>query len=325
VFGNKGTRKLRIFIGPHEIANVCALLANGLRENGAIVTAVAKEIKPYNNNMEYDEIFRLPDGSKLMKVRALVGFFVKSCFHNDAFIFLFGKSLLPYNLDLPILKLFGKRTIMWFLGSEIRHYESVKADVEQRGISYVVYGTKQGTQDLQRKVKLVRRVERYVDYVICGPSNAQLLTKSYLGHTLSSRVYLPLDVSNITYNNACNYPPLIAHAPSDPAKKGTSYILDAVQQLKDEGYEFQFRLLTKMSNAIVRGTLSSADIAVDQLFAAGPGMFALEAMAAGCAVLGGNIPEFSGYPRELPLIHTDPNNIYQNLKMLLENPETTGK
>jgi glycosyltransferase involved in cell wall biosynthesis len=38
-------------------------------------------------------------------------------------------------------------------------------------------------------------------------------------------------------------------------------------------------------------------------------------------VLGGNIPEFAGYPRELPVMHTDPDNIYQNLKMLLETPE----
>jgi len=31
--------------------------------------------------------------------------------------------------------------------------------------------------------------------------------------------------------------------------------------------------------------------------------------------------QFSGFPRELPIIHTDPDNIYRNLKMLLENPE----
>jgi len=50
-------------------------------------------------------------------------------------------------------------------------------------------------------------------------------------------------------------------------------------------------------------------------------MFATESMAAGCAVLSGNIAEFSGFPPELPVIHTDPDNVYQNLKMLLENSE----
>ena len=38
-------------------------------------------------------------------------------------------------------------------------------------------------------------------------------------------------------------------------------------------------------------------------------------------MLGSSIPEFSGFSSELPTIHTDPDNIYQNLKMLLGNPE----
>lgn len=84
---------------------------------------------------------------------------------------------------------------------------------------------------------------------------------------------------------------------------------------------FEFHLFRSMSNIKVREALSAADIAVDQLFSTAGGMFAIESMAAGCAVLGGNIPEFAGYPRELPILHTDPDNIYQNLRMLLENPE----
>ena len=318
---NKELRRLRVFIGPREISNVCALLAMGMREKGITVTAVADDIRPYNDNMEYDNVFQLPQKSKFARIRALAWFFVQNCFRHDAFVFLFGVSLLPYNLDLPILRLLGKRTLMWFLGSEIRHYESVQAAAERMGIDYIVCGTKEGPQALERKLKLVRKVERYVDYVICGPSNAQLLSKHYLGEKLSNRVYLPLDVSNIEYRNAANDPPLVVHAPSNRELKGTSYVLAAVEQLRKEGHEFRFRLLTNVSNAVVRKTLAGADIAVDQLFAAGPGMLALEAMAAGCAVLGGNIPEFSGYPQALPIIHTDPGNIYQNLKMLLENPE----
>ena len=93
-----------------------------------------------------------------------------------------------------------------------------------------------------------------------------------------------------------------------------------MERLKKEGYDFEFHLFRNTSNTKVRQTLSEADLAVDQLFSPHPGMFALESMAAGCAVLGGNIPEFARFPLELPVIHTDPDNIYQNLKLLLDNP-----
>jgi glycosyltransferase involved in cell wall biosynthesis len=75
-----------------------------------------------------------------------------------------------------------------------------------------------------------------------------------------------------------------------------------------------------MSNTLVREMLSEGDIAVDQLFSVTGGLFAVEAMAAGCAVLGGNIPKLSGIA-DLPIIHTDTSNIYDNLKLLIEKPD----
>ena len=126
---------------------------------------------------------------------------------------------------------------------------------------------------------------------------------------------------NIKCNNIPNPRPIVVHAPSDDEYKGTSYIVETVERLRIEGYDFKFCLLRNVSNIKLLETLSEADIVVDQLFETAPGGFAIESMAAGCAVLGGNVPEFSGFPPELPIIHTDPSNIYQNLKMLLEDPE----
>lgn len=312
---------MKVFIGPNEVANIGAILASALKERGIRVTVVAHKTSPLRAGMGYDMVLDFQRSSKLRGILRYLYCFVKYFPKHNAFIFLSGQSLLPYNLDLPILKLFRKKTIMWFVGSDIRHYESLAAAAKKAGVKYYMSEEKlrkqreAGPKGLKQRKRVIRMVERYVDYILSSPSYSQLLTREYC------RIYAPLDTCNIGYRNVPNSRPIVVHAPSKPENKGTSYISEAVERLKREGYDFEFHLFTNTSNIKVRETLSDADIAVDQLFATVPGMFALESMAAGCAVLGGNVPEFSGFPRELPIIHTDPDNIYRNLKMLLENPE----
>jgi glycosyltransferase involved in cell wall biosynthesis len=210
---------------------------------------------------------------------------------------------------------------MRFVGDGIRSYEALDKAVKKTGVKYHINEEllrrerEAGPARLKKKKRMIRMVEKYVDYIISGPSMSQLLTRNY------SRIYVPIDIDNIRYNNIPNEKPVVVHAPSNSADKGTPYILKAVEQLKEEGYDFEFYLYENTSNVLVREALSNADISVDQLFGLAPGMFALESMAAGCAVLCSSIPEFAGMPPEVPTIHTDPDNIYQNLKMLLDNPE----
>ena len=206
---------------------------------------------------------------------------------------------------------------MWFIGSDIRHYELFEAAAKKAEVKYYfgMYDDRKKLSNLKAKKRMIRRVERYADYIISYPYMSQLLTRQYY------TIFVPVDIQNIRYNNTPNPRPIVVHAPSDDIKKGTSYVVEAVQQLKKEGYNSDFHLFQNTPNKVVRETLANADIAVDQLFGHAAGVFGVEAMAAGCAVLGGNIPEFSGRPQELPVVHTDPDNIYQNLKMLLESPK----
>jgi len=211
---------------------------------------------------------------------------------------------------------------MRFVGDDVRYYKAFEAAAKKAGIKNYMddkfrrYEQQQASyQKLLQKKLMICMVEKYVTHIISGLSLSQLLTRPY------NRIYAQLDIDNIEYKSRSNPMPVVVHAPSMDDVKGTSYILRAVEQLKSEGYNFEFRLFRGVSNTEVRQALSLADIAVDQLFAQCAGMFALEAMAAGCAVLGGNKPEFSGFPKELPILHTDPDTIYCNLKMLLGNAD----
>lgn len=310
-------KDLRIFIGPSEIANVGGLLGMGMRENGVKVTVATRLIFPQQEGMKYDIILGDAGKNKLWKMLIYLRLFFMTAFTHDVFIFIAGNSLLPFNIDLPILKILGKTIIVYFVGCDIRHFYSYEIWLEENQIKYSICKDCKNRKicNIKSKKKLVRNFEKYADYIITSPALAQLMIRTY------KYIFIPLDVTNIKYNNVFNEVPIIVHAPTNPSIKGTPYILEAVERLKKEGYKFEFKLFEEMGNKEVREALSGADIAVDQLYSVANGMFANEAMAAGCTVLGGNIPSASGRPMELPVIHTNPDTIYENLKILLDNPE----
>lgn len=292
------------------------MLADGLRQRGHKVTVVSDSDSPFMDGMKYNKKFSLIDKTDDEKTESHIRLFLRYAFTNQVFIFLYGISFFPHNLDLPLLRLMGKTTIMWFVGCDIRHYIPQNEIYESTGERNLCNACRIKNECiLEEKQKLVRKVEKYVTYIISGKMISQLLKRKYFV------VYAPLDVENIRYNNVQNKIPKIVHAPTDRNMKGTKYIIDAVDKLKSEGYKFEFITFEKISNIAVREALSDADICVDQLFSMGNGVFANEAMAAGCAVLCGNLPEYSGRPLDLPIIHTRPENVYGNIKMLLEHPE----
>ncbi len=311
-------KNLRVFIGPSEVANIGTLLAMGLRERKVKVTVACRLIFPHQEGMKYDIIVGDQGKNKLQKLFIYLRLFLRVCFQHNAFIFLAGNSLLPYNLDLPLLKLMGKTIVVNFVGCDIRHYLPYEEWLHRNGVqkySLCMACETRNACNLEHKLKIARRFERYATYLAAQPGYAQLLKREY------KQLYIPIDCSQLKCNTMPNPRPIVVHAPSNISKKGTTYILDAVERLKREGYDFDFRLFQEMSNLEVRRALEEADIAVDQLLSTGTGMFGMEAMATGCAVLGRVYPDIAGFPPELPVLNTDPDTIYQNLKMLLENPE----
>jgi glycosyltransferase involved in cell wall biosynthesis len=310
-------KPLRIYIGPGEV--VGALLAQGLKKKGCTVTVVSKKINCYQQGMVYDKIIDFDEKNKILKLLNYIYFFLTSCFNNDVFIFPYGpSSILPYyNIDLPILKFLRKTTIVWFMGCGIRHYSTQKEFFKDVPNEYYIcqYCKFKDSCNLDVKKAKIHWFEKYITHIISGKTISQLLMRKYFV------VHIPLDVGNIQYNNIPNKIPRVVHAPSDESKKGTEYIVKAVDQLKKEGYVFEFKMFKGISNIEVRNALTESDICVDQLFSMSNGLFANEAMSAGCAVLGGNLTEYSGRPKELPILHTRPDTIYQNLKLLLDHPE----
>src|SRR5262249_29211436 len=74
--------------------------------------------------------------------------------------------------------------------------------------------------------------------------------------------------------------PLVVHAPSNRAKKGTAHVIEACAQLPVE-----LEIVEGLPHDEARERYACADIVVDQLNAGWHGVFALEAMALGKPVV----------------------------------------
>jgi glycosyltransferase involved in cell wall biosynthesis len=116
--------------------------------------------------------------------------------------------------------------------------------------------------------------------------------------------------------------PRIVHAPSDGKIKGTSMILDALQQLRSK-YDFELILVENRTHEEALALYRSADLAIDQVLAGWYGGFAVEMMAMGkpvaCYLREDDmkfVPE--AMRRELPIFGIDPGNLAGDIAALLD-------
>jgi len=323
-------RRARFFVGIHEIGDYSLRLSQGLRANGCDVTNVV--IAPRSPLLERAETHdRHIVLSKRRRRRdlQLAKEFLRYVRGHDVFVFVFAQSFTSHlaadehrllrklaYVDLALLKALGKKSVVVFLGDDVRSRRMLLEETEEAGLdahakyARIEIGLNVGGRDGLRR-RRARRIERYATHIFAQPSYAHLLTREY--HFM----WLPVNLAAFDFSIGQTQCPLVIHAPSNPTFKGTAHVLDAVRRLKEEGYEFRFELCQGMKNERVRELLSAADIVVDQVIIPSHGLFAVEAMASGCAVLGSVVPGYNGFPADLPIMTTTPDTLYMNLKLLL--------
>jgi hypothetical protein len=138
-----------------------------------------------------------------------------------------------------------------------------------------------------------------------------------------------LNVSDFKPVQTANKKPLVIHAPTRRIAKGTSYILEAVEELKQE-IDFDFQLLENMPRQEAMKKVQECDIFIDQLFLGSHGLSSCEAMSFGKPVLCYIMPEVyeNGLPRACPIVNVNIHTIRDELKRFLTDKnlrEETGK
>ena len=121
---------------------------------------------------------------------------------------------------------------------------------------------------------------------------------------------------------------LVIHTPNHRGCKGTEFIINAVNELLDEGLKVELQLLEKIQNHEVRNILThDADILVEQLIFTGHGLSGLEGMASGIPTISNLEDETYTLPmrrwsflNECPLVSATPEDITDVLRELITNP-----
>jgi glycosyltransferase involved in cell wall biosynthesis len=338
-----GSRPLRVLHCPDMVGGQPGMLARAERELGARSWAVSFEKSRYDYPI--DEITSPPGTSSVCRIARRWALLWRALAKFDVIHFNFGRTISPQRSfeppndnpirrfvrkaylgtfelsDLPILKKFGKAIFVTFQGDDLRRGDFAREHFGEEFVMELNGSRFSPESDAHKRWRLSKFV-KYADGLYAV--NPDLI---YL---------LPATARFLPYGNVDLYEwafapraqisdePLVIHAPTDRAVKGTRFVLEAVDRLRAEGLRFRFQLIEKMTRAQARQFYNQADLAIDQLWLGWYGGLAVELMALGkpvvCHIREDGLkflPE--GMAGDLPLIGADRQNLANVLREWLTN------
>jgi hypothetical protein len=323
--------KKRILIGLAEIASVIRDLGIAFRNEGYCADTVIAESNFYYKNYQYTFdltknklLNRIHLASKALNCLVKSIFFISAFGKYDYFVYVWSYTFMPARLDQFILKLAGKPFCILYCGSELRQ-RSIALKCEENK-----FGIRRFSESDRAKYLSDPNQTGIKDFFAKA-------VRSSVSNFLTKNIFSSRCVSTLTLKPFYNeFQPIflqfsgvieksnhltIVHAPSNSLIKNSAFIICAVEELKNEGYDFDFVLLRKQPNEVVLSALAKSHIAIDQI-ASLPGRFAMEAMALGCAVLGGNKHYYEQQCDEIPVIDItlDKVDLKNKIIYLLKNP-----
>lgn len=273
-------RPLRVVHCPVNTAGVPWTNVQALRRRGVDAQLVVFE--RYALHPEADRSLDLRGGflrRQPRQWRALLELLPRT----DVFHFVFGLTLVPQTLQFPILKLFGKKSVMHYLGSDIRGKTREQLAYGKKAGAEIV-----GSYDALRWVPEAEVIPPGIDLSRIDP-------------------VAPRDRER----------PLIVHAPSSRRRKGTEHVVAAV-----EGLDADLEIVEGLHHDEALARYRGADIVVDQLNAGWYGLFAIECMALGKPVVAFLHDEAvrrtgEAYGMEVPIVSASAETLRERLRPLV--------
>jgi hypothetical protein len=316
---------MKIFVGSIENCGVLNSLSEGFKSLGHEVTSFVKARDPFFTKFKYDYDISSIKTHNIFQTSGLLAavesrvrrtycdyviqpYLLDEFLENDVFVFVFD-TILKNQADLALLKKLGKKIVFIFFGSEARDYRAFNQQYPDTHLPWPKTHTRVG---LNEKLEFIRRIEYYADSIHALPDISGLFLRPF------HLTRLPFAIDNLPHKIADNKIPVIIHAPSNRAIKGTDKIVTTLHRLNADGLKFEFKLLENMPNHLVKEEILNADILIDQIFLHYPSVFSIEGMAMGCAVA------MRFYENEFenpPICNVNENNLYDKVKLLIESRE----
>jgi len=301
----------------------------------ALSDSVSVNFTPHRfYNFKYD--YQIYTVSKLSRLKndfisaILLGYLMS---RYDRFLYIGETGFLINNKngrakEFAFLKSKGKTLACYFLGSEIRSFDLLDDYAKQHNIDVITTyqsisqpGLNSTRKENLRK-HLAETADKYADFIF-NPAIDQM---AYIKQNASPLIYFLGDDIFHHHLNKFDSPEeiIILHGPSSPLIKGTPLVRAAIKKLQEEGYRFKYLEMIEVSHSELLDALQSAHIVLNQFYAFLPGVFGMEAMASSCVLLTSadeTIETSLDEGANEAWIVTPYWNIYDNLKMLLDNPD----
>ncbi|MGN7310111.1 glycosyltransferase family protein [Alkalicoccobacillus gibsonii] len=302
---------MKIIHVPTEISGQMGMMCDALKKRGHQVNG----LNWFHTYLNYQDHIVPTDAYELYKYLLPLSHFAEVChFHN-------GNSFTVKGEELPYLKEQGKKLVMHHWGNDVRTAKKVKElnpyplppsyNTDEYIHERLLYLTQYIDTAIVQDYEMVPYVQEYYKNVHVVPLICQ--TEKFVPH-------FPLPTVT---------KPLIVHAPTNQAFKGTQYVHEALNQLEAEGYDFEYRKVEQLSHDKALELYKEADIIIDQLLCGTYGVLSVEAMALGKVVMA-NIREDvrSHLPDDFPIVTAKPDTLIGVLKTYVQDPvlrHETGK
>jgi len=311
----KSSRKLKVFHGLVNYGTQSGYLAKGLRTLNVNAKSFTISDSYYR---ETDYMFSLKTNYFLKIYNRLVR--IWCLFYYDVFHFYFGTSLWPGQKDLPVIKFLKKKIVHHYLGHEVELYKETKEKYEFSNMDFWTNDKNGKLHDIKIKERLKNEL-KYSDFqIVCAPQYTPFVPNATF-------IPLAIDLSKFKYSPLAkkNYdkePVVIVHAPTHRGVKGTQFLINAVERLKNEGFLVDLNICEGISHDQLLKEYIKSDFSVVSLLGGWFGTAGIEAMATGRGIIAFLRDEYfdyvdSEYKRDLPVVSADRDSIYSILKETL--------
>jgi hypothetical protein len=234
-------------------------------------------------------------------------------FHANSF-FSSKHAEYPSFQDLYLLRDLGKKIVFHFRGSEVRIESECRKqnpyhfyDLPDLNVAKIRFDRPDDTQ--KKVIHLIRSVAHRI-YANDPEIQSYIPEATIVPRAFFTTAHQPIYASQQR--------PLVCHAPSRRALKGTDSVISAVNKLKRKGLDFDFKLIENVSHKDAIKAYRSADIIIDQLRIGWYGVLSVEAMALGKPVMCYIRDDLKQHlPSPAPLIMTTIDTVEKDLEHLI--------
>lgn len=282
-----------------------------------------------NFNMPVDVLLQFSSNLTISFFQRLKYFF-KILPKYDIWHFNYATTLFFYPLNLFILRLFGKKIVCTFRGSDIRN--NLDCSPSKNIIRDSRYHWPELYYELANRSWWAKFQKDIRMRVFCWLSDRIVLTGPFLASSVKKYDKIipyarDIDRISLLKKLTIHKKLIILHAPSRSETKGTAEVARVFNILSKAYPQHEFKILTNLPHQDLIYAMSQAHIIIDQLVVGWYGGQAVEAMALGKTVMCNIQPFYLNLMpfKNLPIFNTNIWNLKEDLVHLINSPKLCQK